>query len=472
MLVATERTSEIALILSVAGVAVAFDGRHVGQAVLLGLAATALGVVFEAVGASSSSWSRRRGLSPAALAVVVIALGAGWNFDGWGLPPLQSLLAVLVAVGFTVLGAVMPGRAPERRRLLIVGDGRIAALVCAEVAREGRDDVVGRLDSRPGENVMGSLDQLERVAAEQRADVVVFAYSKAGDRRLAELAARCRDLDLAVAVVPRLFEQFDRQVGSHRVGSVPLLLIDPRAHATRARVVSRALDIVVASLLLVVTAPLWLVLSLAIVLDEPGPVLYRARRVGFGGHEFEMFKFRKMRRDAAGPRLTLADDARLSGIGRMLARTKLDELPQLLNVVRGEMALVGPRPEDPSYVALYPAEFVAITRVRPGITGLSQIQYRNEAALLVGDDFEALYRNELLPQKIDLDRYYASRRCVALDLRILAWTAVAIVAGARVRRDELTRSVRFERGDVRPPAEALSVDALSDGLPDVVPKVS
>jgi hypothetical protein len=115
---------------------------------------------------------------------------------------------------------------------------------------------------------------------------------------------------------------------------------------------------------------------------------------------------------------------------------------------------------------------VAITRVRPGITGLSQIQYRNEAALLVGDDFEALYRNELLPQKIDLDRYYASRRCVALDLRILAWTAVAIVAGARVRRDELTRSVRFERGDVRPPAEALSVDALSDGLPDVVPKVS
>jgi lipopolysaccharide/colanic/teichoic acid biosynthesis glycosyltransferase len=252
---------------------------------------------------------------------------------------------------------------------------------------------------------------------------------------------------------------------------VRLLLSDPRAHARRTRILSRAFDIVGASMLFVVTAPLWLVLSLAIFLEEPGPVLYRGRRVGFGGREFDMLKFRKMPRDATGPRLTLADDERVSGLGRMLARTKLDELPQLINVLRGEMALVGPRPEDPAYVALYPAEFEAITRVRPGITGLSQIKYRNETALLVGDDFETLYRNELLPQKIELDRYYASRRCLALDLRILGWTAVAIVAGVRVRRDELTGSVIFERGDVLAPPEALS-DALPDALPDVVPKVS
>ncbi|HET6174597.1 MAG TPA: sugar transferase [Gaiellales bacterium] len=343
--------------------------------------------------------------------------------------------------------------------------------MCAEVAREGRDEVVGTLDDHAGENVAGSLGDLERVVAEQRVDVVVFAYSSAGDQHLAELAARCRDLDLPVAVVPRLCEQFDRHVRPHRVGAVPLLPSDPRAHARRTRILSRAFDIVGASMLFVVTAPLWLVLSLAIFLEEPGPVLYRGRRVGFGGREFDMLKFRKMPRDATGPRLTLADDERVSGLGRMLARTKLDELPQLINVLRGEMALVGPRPEDPAYVALYPAEFEAITRVRPGITGLSQIKYRNETALLVGDDFETLYRNELLPQKIELDRYYASRRCLALDLRILGWTAVAIVAGVRVRRDELTGSVIFERGDVLAPPEALS-DALPDALPDVVPKVS
>jgi lipopolysaccharide/colanic/teichoic acid biosynthesis glycosyltransferase len=227
--------------------------------------------------------------------------------------------------------------------------------------------------------------------------------------------------------------------------------------------VSRAVDIAVASVLLVLAAPLWLVVSLAIIVDEPGPVLYRARRVGHGGREFDMYKFRKMRRNAVGPRLTRADDARFSRVGRILARTKLDELPQLVNVLRGEMALVGPRPEDPSYVAAYPAEFATITRVRPGITGLSQIQYRDEAALLVGDDFETLYRNEVLPQKIDLDRYYASHRCLMLDLRILAWTAVAIVAGARVHRDELTHSVTFERvgGPERP-----------DESPDILPKAS
>ena len=237
-----------------------------------------------------------------------------------------------------------------------------------------------------------------------------------------------------------------------------MVVVEPGEHAsdgaraTRAPLLARALDIAVASVLIVLTAPLWIVISLAIVLDEPGPVLYRARRVGRGGREFDMYKFRKMRRDATGPPLTRADDPRFSRVGRMLARTKLDELPQLVNVVRGEMALVGPRPEDPSYVAAYPAEFAAITRVRPGITGLSQIQYRDESALLVGDDFETLYRDEVLPHKIELDRYYASHRSLALDLRILAWTVVAIVAGARVHRDEVTSTVSFAR--VRAVAQA------------------
>jgi lipopolysaccharide/colanic/teichoic acid biosynthesis glycosyltransferase len=235
------------------------------------------------------------------------------------------------------------------------------------------------------------------------------------------------------------------------------------ARAARTQFVTRAFDIAVAGVLLVLTAPLWLVIAVVILVDEPGPVLYRARRVGHHGREFDMFKFRKMRRNAAGPRLTLADDARFSGVGRMLARTKLDELPQLVNVLRGEMAVVGPRPEDPSYVVAYPAEFAEITRVRPGITGLSQIQYRDEAALLVGDDFETLYRNEVLPQKIDLDRYYVSHRCLALDLRILGWTGVAMVAGARVKRDEQTCSVTFER--VRGTAQP-------DDSPDILPKAS
>jgi lipopolysaccharide/colanic/teichoic acid biosynthesis glycosyltransferase len=158
-----------------------------------------------------------------------------------------------------------------------------------------------------------------------------------------------------------------------------------------------------------------------------------------------MYKFRKMRRDAAGPRLTLQDDDRFTRVGRFLARTKLDELPQLVNVLLGEMALVGPRPEDPSFVAAYPSEFAAITRVRPGITGLSQIQFRDESSLLIGEDFETLYRTTLLPLKMGLDTFYARHRSALLDVRILAWTAVAIVEGATVHADNLTASVRFKR---------------------------
>jgi lipopolysaccharide/colanic/teichoic acid biosynthesis glycosyltransferase len=444
-------------------VAVTWDTWPVWQALLLGSVALTVAAAVDSVSASRASGARRRGLSAAAIAVVVIALSVGWNLYGWGLTPVHALLAVLLAVGFAALAALVPESPSARQRVLVVGEGTIADMLCSAIARQGRGEVVGRLDDRPGANVVGSFDQLERVVADERVDVVAFAYSSSSDRRLADLAVRCSDLDLEVAFVPRLLEQFNRRVSARRVGGLPLLLVDPRASETRAAFVSRAFDIALASVLLVLTAPLWIVLSLAVFLDEPGPVLYRARRVGHGGREFHMFKFRKMRRDAAGPRLTLADDARFSRIGRMLARTKLDELPQLVNVLRGEMAFVGPRPEDPSYAAAYPAEFAAITRVRPGITGLSQIQYRDEAALLVGDDFETLYRDELLPQKIDLDRYYASHRCLTLDLRILCWTAVAIVAGANVHRDELTRSVTFQR---------ISGSAQPEALPDVLPKAS
>jgi lipopolysaccharide/colanic/teichoic acid biosynthesis glycosyltransferase len=300
-------------------------------------------------------------------------------------------------------------------------------------------------------------------------DGVLFAHADGDDSELAELAGRCRHLGLQVGEVPRLFLQLDQRVRGGHSGGVPLLLMDGRGPSGAAAAVARVLDCILAALVLVLAAPLWLAIAVAIVVDERGPVLYRARRVGQGGREFDMYKFRKMRSDAAGPRLTVSGDARFTRVGGFLARTKLDELPQLLNVLRGEMALVGPRPEDPSFVADFPGAFDAITRVRPGITGLSQIQYRDESALLVGDDFEALYRELLLPQKIALDLFYARHRCLALDLRVLAWTVVAIVTGATVRRDDLTCSVSFARANGTTLHEALRVDASAqpDALRDV-----
>jgi lipopolysaccharide/colanic/teichoic acid biosynthesis glycosyltransferase len=211
-----------------------------------------------------------------------------------------------------------------------------------------------------------------------------------------------------------------------------------------------ALDLAVAALLLVLLLPVILACAVLIKAESRGPVFYRCRRVGRGGREFAMLKFRKMRVDAAGPPLTSAVDERFTRVGRLLAKTKLDELPQLWNVIRGEMSLVGPRPEDPSFVAMKPAEFAPVLAVKPGITGLSQLAFACESAVLDRDpdaDRVESYVERLLPQKLRLDALYASRRTVAFDLRILTWTAVAVV----LRRDVAVNRETAELGIRRRP---------------------
>jgi lipopolysaccharide/colanic/teichoic acid biosynthesis glycosyltransferase len=407
-------------------------------------------LVFDAKGSAHGT------TSPLALLGLALGLSLAEDLTGYGLTPVHALLAVCAAWGSGLLVSRVHKLNAPADRVLIAGGGAVADALSTAFGETGTV-VVGRLDDTAGDDVLGSFDDLERIAREHHVDTVAFAYSRAGDQRLDDIATRCRELDLSVAVVPRLFAQFDQRTRLRRINGMPLLVVDPLLHEAQSPALSRVFDIVVAGLLLALTLPIWIVVALAIVIDEPGPVLYRARRVGRDGREFDMFKFRKMRRDAAGARLTVVDDDRFTRIGRMLTRTKLDELPQLVNVLRGEMALVGPRPEDPVYVAEYPQEFSEILRCRPGITGLSQIQYRDEALLLVGDHFEELYRNDLLPKKIELDRYYSVHRCLGLDVRILGWTFVAIFAGAHVHRHELTRSLRFERAQT--PTEAEQAEA-------------
>jgi lipopolysaccharide/colanic/teichoic acid biosynthesis glycosyltransferase len=189
---------------------------------------------------------------------------------------------------------------------------------------------------------------------------------------------------------------------------------------------ARVFDCVGAALLLILIAPLFALIGMAIKLDSPGPVFYRCRRVGRDGAVFAMLKFRKMAVDAAGPPLTLAGDARFTRIGRMLAAWKLDELPQLWNVLTGDMSLVGPRPEDPSFVDLRPLDYEEVLRVRPGITGLSQLAFVEEGRILDPLAFHEYYVQRLLPQKIEMDKLYARRRSLRLNLSILLWTVVAV----------------------------------------------
>jgi lipopolysaccharide/colanic/teichoic acid biosynthesis glycosyltransferase len=196
-------------------------------------------------------------------------------------------------------------------------------------------------------------------------------------------------------------------------------------------------DLVVAAVLLAILAVPILIIAGLIRLDSRGPGFYRCRRIGWRGREFRMLKFRKMRDDAAGPALTAVEDERFTRIGRFLANSKLDELPQLWNVLTGEMSLVGPRPEDPSFVEEQALAYERIFQVRPGITGLSQLAFAKESEVLDPDDPVEHYVTNLLPQKVLLDQLYAARRTLAMDLRILFWTAAAVL---------LRRSVAVHRG--------------------------
>jgi lipopolysaccharide/colanic/teichoic acid biosynthesis glycosyltransferase len=191
------------------------------------------------------------------------------------------------------------------------------------------------------------------------------------------------------------------------------------------------LDLLLAALALVVLSPLLGLVALLVRLDSPGPVLHRALRAGRFGRPFRLYKFRSMVANAAalGPGITAAGDARVTRLGNFLRRYKLDELPQLLNVLRGEMSLVGPRPEDPRYVALYTPQQRQVLAARPGITSPASLRYRSEEQLLLaGADWESLYLNSILPAKLALELDYFSRRTVWSDLSVLARTALAVLA--------------------------------------------
>jgi lipopolysaccharide/colanic/teichoic acid biosynthesis glycosyltransferase len=155
---------------------------------------------------------------------------------------------------------------------------------------------------------------------------------------------------------------------------------------------------------------------------DSGPFLHRATRVGEAGTTFTVLKIRTMRHGSSGTGVTLARDPRVTRLGRILRRYRIDELPQLVNVVRGEMSLVGPRPEDPRYVDWSDPLHRRVFSARPGITGLAQLEFHAEARLLVGVDAEERYRRDVLPAKLRLDAKYLDERSTLLDLRILART--------------------------------------------------
>jgi len=187
----------------------------------------------------------------------------------------------------------------------------------------------------------------------------------------------------------------------------------------------RVFDLVFAVLLLLPALLLGLLVAVAVMLDSPGPVLYRSRRIGRDGVPFWMLKFRTMKHLAGGPLVSSKQDQRFTPVGRFLALTRLDELPQLWNVLRGEMRMVGPRPELEEFVREQSESYERILTVPPGLTGPTQLVFADEGAILAAaEDREALYRNEILPAKVRLDLAYVEHHTVWGDLSAVLRTCL------------------------------------------------
>jgi len=201
----------------------------------------------------------------------------------------------------------------------------------------------------------------------------------------------------------------------------------------------RCLDVVISALVLAAFSPVGLLISLAVLVTSPGPIFYRQERIGRGGKKFTLWKYRTMRMNQAspGPALTYGSkDPRITPLGYLLRMLKLDEVPQLFNVMKGEMSLVGPRPEVEKYVRLYNEEQRRVLQLRPGCTDITVVRgHMHDAALLEGQESpESYYINVLMPKKLQDNLYYLEHQSLWLDLKILFGTTLLLT---RLRKNQL-----------------------------------
>ena len=319
---------------------------------------------------------------------------------------------------------------------LIVGAGRIGRLTATRLLERPEFGLqpIGFLDKEPlddanqvGLPVLGSSWDLERVVREYGVQQVIMTFSTAPHGVLLRVVERCDELGVEVSLVPRLFEKMTERLQIDHLGGLPLLSARRANPKGWQFAVKYAADRVVAGLFIALLSPLLLALTLAVYLSLGRPILFRQERVGRDGRRFAILKFRSMRDQATVGPDDLAIDAgtapggvegedRRTRLGVLLRRTCLDELPQLFNVVRGEMSLVGPRPERPEYVTVFEQgvhRYADRHRVKSGITGWAQVS--------------GLRGKTSLSDRVEWDNYYIENWSLWLDVKILLFTALSVV---------------------------------------------
>jgi exopolysaccharide biosynthesis polyprenyl glycosylphosphotransferase len=365
-------------------------------------------------------------------------------------PPLSSsrliflyaamLIIILLSISRLLLRAVL-GQLRKRgigvNRVLIVGAGKVGRTVMRNiVARPSMGyEIIGFVDDNPDKGstdigrfkALGPVANLARIIQEEAIDEVIITLPWMYHRKIIRVMSECQREQVRARLVPDLFQMTLSQVDVDDLGGVPLVGIKDIAIPRWKQATKRAFDFSVSLLGLLLCWPLFLLIATAIKLDSPGPALFKQVRVSKGGREFTCYKFRTMRvgaeeeraalsdlNEASGPLFKIRDDPRLTRVGKVLRRTSLDELPQIYNILRGEMSLIGPRPPLPSEVAEYLPWQLRRLEISPGLTGLWQVSGRSELTF---------------DEMCLLDIYYIENWSSALDAEILLRTIPRVLFG-------------------------------------------
>jgi exopolysaccharide biosynthesis polyprenyl glycosylphosphotransferase len=350
------------------------------------------------------------------------------------------LIMLLLGLGRFLWGLVL-GQLRARgigvSRVLIVGAGDVGRTVIRTVMAQPEFGyrVVALVDDHTESSVLSigpvpmieGLQCLPQIIAEKSIDEVIVALPWADHQRILDIFQLCDGLGIRARTVPDLFQLSLNRVDVEDLGGVPVIGLKTASIRGANFFVKRVMDIVIGSSVLLIASPFMLLLALAIKMDSPGPVIFRQKRVGAHGREFVVFKFRSMREGADeqkeqllgfnemnGPLFKMREDPRTTRVGRFLRRSSVDELPQLFNVLRGEMSMVGPRPHTSAEVAQYQNWQRQVLEAPPGLTGLAQVSGRSQLSF----DEQCL-----------LDIYYIENWSPALDLKILLRTVPKALSG-------------------------------------------
>jgi exopolysaccharide biosynthesis polyprenyl glycosylphosphotransferase len=366
------------------------------------------------------------------LILAVMSLYRGFSYSRLMVIYVAALSAVLLIV-FRLVMRVTLSRLRRRglgtTRALVVGSGAGAEALIhrLEMFPEYGYELIGVIDDhlRLGEDyhrvpVIGGRGDLAHMVMRHSVDEVFMALPPGDDRELLGLIDVIADTRAEIKILPGLLDIMASGVVADDIDGIPLVGVRRSRLVNANLVVKRVFDLVLSVLLLIPGIPLMAIIAIAIRLDSPGPAVYRQERVGKDGRAFTAYKFRSMMQDAeaeTGPVFTSRADPRITKVGRFLRRTSFDEVPQVLNVLRGEMSLVGPRPERPHFVAQFEQEVAGYAQrheVRPGITGWAQLN--------------DLRQDTSIEQRTIYDTYYVDNWSLTFDLKILVTTFIRVFA--------------------------------------------